>query len=328
MGKGLIFVTGAPGWLGTRLVEILRENKKSVRCLVLKNSDYSKLKDLGADTIEGDLLQPETLNNALNGVETVFHCAGIIHPKNVKEFYKINVDGTKNILEAGIKANAKKFVHISSNSAQGNNVERAILMKEDQQEHPAKNYGKSKYKAEQIVKEAQKSGKINTVILRPCWFYGIRQPDRMTKLMKMIKNGHPIIFGDGKNLRSMTYIDNLVDLMMLVEANDKANGQTYWAADERPYETLEIYQEIANELGVKLNPRFIPKIVSQMFELADDVFQGVGMYNINFHVAGEMTKDIACDISKAKNELGYKPRVDIKKGIKRSVEWCRQNNLL
>lgn len=327
-----VLVTGAPGWLGTRLIERLKENDKKVRALVLPTVDVSELKKIGVDEIVyGDITKKDSLNKAVDGIETVFHCAGMIHPKlfRSKDFYMINRDGTKNLIDVSVNAGVKKFIYISSNSAQGVNVSRDRLMKESDKERPYTDYGKSKYMAEQIVKEFQALGKIDTVIIRPCWFYGPRLPKRMIKLMDMIKNGKVLLFGDGKNIRSMTHIDNLIDALMLVEKNKKAVGQTYWIADERPHTTIEIYEEIAKNLGVKnLKIRRTPKILSRVLEVFDILLGKFGIYEINIHVGGEMSRDIGCSIEKAKQELGYEPKVSFEEGIKDSVEWAKEQGLV
>jgi len=144
--------------------------------------------------------------------------------------------------------------------------------------------------------------------------------------MNMIKKGKPIIFGDGLNKRSMTYVHNLVDGMLMAANKKSASGQTYWIADEKPYRTIEIYLTIAEILGVEIKPRFIPGIVSGVMEKADAVLGKMGKYSTNIHVAGEMDQDIACSIEKAKSELGYAPKVGLEEGMRRSIEWCRQNN--
>jgi len=323
-----ILVTGAPGWLGNCLVEKLIKEGKKVRCLVLPGLDLTPLEKMGAEVIYGDVTKKESLLPACEKITTVIHAAGIIHPKRVKDFYRINAEGTKNILEAAVAKKVKKFIYISSNSAQGCNKYRSQLMKEEHQEHPEKGYGKSKYLAEQAVRDYQQRGVIQTVILRPCWFYGPGQPDRMTKLMSMIKSGRPIIFGDGKNIRSMTYIGNLVQGVMLAENKEIANGKTYWIADKQQYTTIEIYREIARQLSVELRPRHVPRFVSWCFEIADDILQFIGLYNINFHVAGEMVKDIACDTSKARQELGYEPKISLAVGMKNSIAWAKKEGLL
>ncbi|MAG08675.1 hypothetical protein CMO89_04325 [Candidatus Woesearchaeota archaeon] len=323
-----VLVTGAPGWLGTRVVEVLCSKGYDVRCFALKGLDLSSLKKLNVETVEGDITKKETITEAVKDIHTVVHCTGLIHPKKIKELYDINTQGTKNILEKSAEAGVKKFVYISSNSAQGCNIRRNMLMREDQKEKPEKSYGKSKYLAERAVRSFQNSGKLNTVILRPCWFYGPGQPERQTRLMKMVKAGNPLIFGNGRNIRSMSYIDNIVQAIILSMEKDIANGKIYWIADKRPYETIEIYRTIADILGVRLKPRYVPKIVSQVLEIGDDILQALGFYIQEVHVGGELVKNIACDISKAEKELGYDPKVDLKEGMRRSIEWAEKQGYL
>ena len=200
-------------------------------------------------------------------------------------------------------------------------------MTEEDLPQPYKHYGKSKLQAEQIISEYYNEGAIETVILRPCWYYGTRQPARQTRFFRMIKSGKPIFFGDGTNERSMAYVDNVTEALLLAESCEHANGQTYWIADERPYQTLEIYQTVADLLGVNLRPRFLPAFSSTCCEWIDTILQAGGLYSINFHVAGEMAKDISCSVEKAKRELGYRPRVGLEEGMKNSIEWCRSNGI-
>lgn len=330
MERGKVLVTGAPGWLGNRFIEILKDNKRDVICLVLPgmNSDY--LKKLGAEIVEGDITNPETLKGVCKGIDTVFHIAGLVHVPFSKGslFMKVNYEGTKNILDEAIGSKAKRFVYISSNSAVGTNERRDIMMDEKTKPNPYMNYGKSKIMAENAVNEAHKKGLIETVILRPCWYYGPGQPARQTRLMKMIIEGKAPVFGDGKNLRSMTYIDNLCDAMLLSESVKKANGETYWIADDKPYTTLEIYQAIADLLGVELKTKKFPGFLADVAKTADGLIQAFGLYQIEAHVAGEMNKDIACTIEKARKELGYRPKIYLEEGMKRSIDWAKKNGQL
>lgn len=331
----ITLVTGAPGWLGTRLVEALlgkapdltqfsSRGARPVRALTIPGLDASPLTAMGAEVVTGDVRNPESLTTAMQGVDTVFHLAGLIHPKKIPELYEINTEGTKNMLAAARAAGVRRFIYISSNSPAGCNKKRHALMKESNPVNPYKGYGKSKALAEDAVNAANQEGVFETVILRPCWFYGPNQPERQSRFFKMIKAGKPIVFGDGNNLRSMSYIDNSVQGMLLAEGATHAAGQTYWIADERAYSTLEIYETVADILGVtNFKPRHIPGLASEICELIDDVLQAVGMYITEFHVAGEMNKDIACSIEKAKRELGYRPTIDLREGMRRSIEWCQ-----
>jgi nucleoside-diphosphate-sugar epimerase len=167
------------------------------------------------------------------------------------------------------------------------------------------------------------------VILRPCWFYGPQQPARQTRFFSMIRKGNPIIFGSGENLRSMSYVDNSCPGILLATESARANGQTYWIADERPYTTNEIYRTVAELLDVPVfKPRHIPAISSDICLFIDKGLQSLGLYEMNFHVAAEMTRDIACTVEKAKAELGYAPQIDLREGMRRSIAWCRAKGLI
>ena len=126
----------------------------------------------------------------------------------------------------------------------------------------------------------------------------------------------------------MIFIDNLVDGLLLAAKSKKVAGETYWIADECPYETLEIYRTIADYFGISLTPKFVPRIVSKIMEKADLALDKMGVYEINMHVAGEMTRNIACSIEKARKQLGYHPRYDLKKGMEKTIQLCQEAGLV
>lgn len=334
-----VLVTGASGWLGTRLVEALALGAEfngkyfpscEVNCLVLKDSEYVLLAKLGVKIFYGDIRYPASLKEPLRNVDVVFHLCGLIHPqKRVRDFFDVNTAGTRNILNAAIDAKVKRFIYMSSNSVAGVR-KNGEIMTEDDIAAPYMAYGKSKHLAEQMVLRAAFEGRIEAVSLRTCWFYGPGQPERQTRFFRMIKSGKPIIFGLGKNLRSLSYIDNSVQGLLLAAESDSASGKIFWIADKRPYTMLEIYQTIAELLGVKdhLRPFFLPSAVSAMCRVADYSLQKLGLYVSEIHVAGEMDRDIACSIDKAERELNYKPSVELREGMERSIKWCFDNGML
>lgn len=335
-----ILVTGIPGWLGNRFIEILVKgfdkcgpiNDWKIRCLVQKDADISIIKEFSKlkriECIDGDITKIDSITKAVKDVDLVYHLAGIIHPKKVKQFYEVNSQGTENMLKRSIESSVKRFIYISSNSVGGVNKNRNLLMQETEPPKPYMNYGLSKYKAECTVKNFQSNGSIETVILRPCWFYGPYQSARQTQFFRMIKKGDAFIFGDGNNLRSMSYIDNVCRAMLLAAENRLANGQTYWIADRRPYTYNEIYETIAELLEVKnFRPIHLPNLFSGFFHAADKIIQNTGCYIKEIHVASEMYKNISCSIEKAKKELGYNPEIELKEGLRRSIDWCRNNGI-
>jgi nucleoside-diphosphate-sugar epimerase len=330
----LAVVSGAPGWLGTSLTETLVQGARfrsisteprKVRCIVQPQADPAPLLALGdaVEIVRADLRDRRALAGLCKGADTVFHCAGIIHPRRIQELYDINVRGTQNLLESAVEAGARRFLFVSSNSPAGLNASASTLMMEQDPPRPYLNYGLSKLQSEWLINDAHRAGKIETVILRPCWFYGPNQPERQSRFFKMIKGGHPIVVGKGDNLRSMSYIDNIVQAMLLAEKVEKAAGRTYWIADRRPYSFIEIIQTVARVLEVPVRPRYLPQVTSDMARFVDSLMQMSGLYNQEIHVAGELAATIAVSIEAAQRDLGYDPEVELEEGMRRSIAWCR-----
>jgi len=326
-------VTGAPGWLGTSLVEALARGFRSgpvaheaepVRVLALPDGDTASLERLGdVEVVRADLCDEQLPAALCAGIDTVFHGAGIVHPRRIRDLHRVNVEGTKHLLDASIAANVRRFVYVSSNSPAGLNLDPQRLMREDDEPRPYLSYGRSKRRAEELVLDAHGRGSIEAVIVRPCWFYGPNQPLRQSTFFKMIKKGKPLVLGKGDNLRSMSYVDNIVQGLLLARSVGAAAGQTYWIADRRPYRFLEILETVGRLLGVSIEPRRLPALTSTLARVADSMLQAVGMYNQYVHVAGEYAASIAVSIEKAQRELGYEPEIELEEGMRRSIDWCR-----
>jgi nucleoside-diphosphate-sugar epimerase len=194
-------------------------------------------------------------------------------------------------------------------------------------------YGKTKMLAEQLVNAAGERGEFETAIIRPPWFYGPGQPPRQTLFFKMIRDGKALIVGSGENRRSMAYVDNICQGLLLCERVERAAGQTYWIADRRPYTMNEIVDTIErvleNDFGVTCSHGRIrlPRLASQLAVAVDALLQSVGLYHQKFHVLGEMDKTIACSIAKAEAELGYAPRVALEEGMRRSIRWILERGV-
>ncbi|MBI2821329.1 MAG: NAD-dependent epimerase/dehydratase family protein [Acidobacteria bacterium] len=341
-------VTGAPGWLGTRLVRVLVEGLPElpalprpdlaggIRCLAIPGSDVSRLSGVGrvVEVQPGDLRDTGSVEAFFQGAAgaALFHCAGVIHPtRGVREFFEVNVEGTRRLLQAAEEAGVRRAVVVSSNSPTGTNPHRDHLFDEASPYHPYMGYGRSKMLMEQIVGQFQARGKLETVIVRPPWFYGPDQPPRQTLFFRMIKEGTMPIVGDGENKRSMAYVDNLCQGLLLAAATPGAAGQTYWIADRRPYTMNEIVDTVErlmeNEFGVAVSHKRLrlPTLVGEAATLCDRLLQGLGLYHQKIHVLSEMNKTIACSVAKAQRELGYDPIVELEEGMRRSLAWLREN---
>src|SRR5262249_43980402 len=161
----LSIVTGAPGWLGTRIVRslnrgvadvpVLGPSDRQTRCLVLPDADASELEALGAEIVRGDITDPASLATLFDGATaaTVFHAAGIVHAtRGAGQFKRVNADGTRNMLDAARAARIRRFIHVSSNSPIGTNPSKDHVFNENAPYHPYMGYGKSKMVAEQAVR--------------------------------------------------------------------------------------------------------------------------------------------------------------------------------
>jgi nucleoside-diphosphate-sugar epimerase len=342
-------LTGAPGWIGSRLVQAFFDGipehpslaqpheYRHVRVLVQPGIDSSSLPvSERLEITRGDLRQPQDLKSfcrdAAGGV--LFHCAGLVHPALwVRDLYSTNVQGTHNLLAAAEAAGVRRVVVLSSNSPVGCNPRHDHLFNEQSPPHPYMNYGRSKMQMERAVMEFQSHGNMETVILRPTWFYGPNQPLRQTTFFRMIRSGRAPIVGDGENRRSMAYIDNLCQAMLLAESNPAANGQAYWIADAAPYamneiiDTVERLMEQEFHLPVAHQRLRLPNIAGQVAQLCDAALQALGVYQQKIHVLSEMNKTIACSIAKARQELQYSPAIALEEGMRRSLAWCLKKGI-
>lgn len=338
----LALVTGATGWLGSRLVEALvrglpddeRFRKPSaelrVRALVLPGEDATAVRRLSerVQVVTGDVRRAEDCERFSAGAEgaILFHTAGVIHPRRVHEFYEVNRDGTVNVLEAAIRAGARRAVVVSSNSPCGCNPHPDHLFDELSPYRPWLNYGRSKMEMERAVQA--RAGRIETVIVRPPWFYGPNQPPRQTLFFRMIRAGRAPIVGGGANLRSMAYVDNLCQGLLLAATHPRAAGGVFWMADRRPYAMSEIVDTVERlletEFGLPCAHRRLrlPGFVSRLAWLADTTLQALGLYNAKIHVLAEMNRTIACSVACAERELDYRPTVELEEGMRRSLRWC------
>src|SRR2546430_16114483 len=143
----------------------------------------------------------------------------------------------------------------------------------------------------------------------------------------MIKGGKPIVFGRGDNLRSMTYVENAVQGLLLAAAVAKAAGQTYWITDRRPYSFIEIIETVAKVLGVQVRPRYLPRFGSDVARLVDSLLQMGGFYSQDVHVAGELAASIAVSVDAARRDPGYDPEIQLEEGMRRSIAWCRAQGI-
>ncbi len=326
-------MTGVPGWLTDAFLESLAKSAlpglEFVRCLVKSQIEPAALRpyvERGLEIVRGNLRDRESLRRAVEGVDAVVHCAGIIHVDHIDDYYAVNTQGTRNLAEAAVRAGVRRFVYVSTNAAAGRTEAADQLMLESSPEKPLSHYGRSKLLGERWLLDG--SGPMESVVLRPCMFYGPPVPERHVEIYKRITSGRMPLVGDGHYARSLTHVDNLVQAIRLALTVSGVAGRVYYIADRRPYTTREVVEAMASALGVR--PRFLPlpAFVAPASYFVDTLLSRHGIYQQTLHLVGEADWNVGVSIERARAELGYEPRVGIEEGMRGAVTWCRDRGLL
>ncbi|MFQ6102982.1 MAG: NAD-dependent epimerase/dehydratase family protein [Candidatus Glassbacteria bacterium] len=325
---GKVLVTGATGFTGGHLARRLLAEGAGVRLLVRPGRDVRFLEERGAEIVLGDLTDAVSVETAVEEVDTVYHIAALYRQEGVsrKAFEKVNIDGTRNLLEASRKAGVRRFVHCSTVGVQGEIKNPPAT--EEHPYNPGDHYQWTKMEGEKIALKYFTEG-LGGVVFRPVGIYGPGDR-RFLKLFRFIKKGKFKMFGSGNVLYHMTYIDDLVDGIILVGTVPKIEGEIFTIGGESHTTLNDLVNLIAEVLNVKVSrikypvwPLWIAgalcEIVCKPFGLEPPIYRR----RVEFFI-----KDRAFDISKAKTMLGYKPKVDLRVGIQRTAEWYERQGLL
>lgn len=318
------FVTGATGFIGSHLVEALFKRGYSLKCLIRSHSNLKWLESLCVQTIQGDCLKADTLNDALEDVDIIFHVAGLTKATRDEDFFTVNTEGTRNIFQAALKhcKNLKRFVLVSSLSAAGPSLNGKPIT-EETEPHPVSAYGKSKLMAEEIV--LKEKDRIPVTIVRPPAVYGPRDRDFFF-FFKLINMG--IFPYWGKSYYSIVYVDDLVEGIILAAEKPEAEGQIYFFTDNETYSNDEIAATIAEALGKNPFKLPVPKaILTGLALMGGKILSNPSIFNKD--KAREIKyNNWTCLSEKAQKELGYEPKVKLREGMKWTANWYRLNRWL
>lgn len=316
--EGTLLITGVPGWLGNRMIDVMIngdkfgnfQSNRKVKLLVQPHfNGFLNLPD-NFEIVFGDLGDKKSLNKALEGVQTVFHIAGAIYPKRISTLYEVNYKGTVNLVDACIEKGVKRILYASTDSVAGKGSRKKRVFDENTEAKPYKNYGKSKYLAEKYILDKTKEGLINGTALRAFWFFGPFAPPRNLNFVKMMDAPRQLVFGNGKNLRSISHVDNTIQAFFKAENEQKTYGKWYWVCGNDNNLTVDdIYKTITNNLGLEYKPIYIPVWVCRFFGMADKFLAWFDMLNPSIHAAGKFYFDIAGNCEAAKKDFGYDPQV-------------------
>jgi len=325
-----LLLTGAPGWFGSRFLDLWSEGSRrhglggcALRCLGQPGADLSDAQRSGVEVVRGDLRDRAALQRAVTDVDLVVHAAAVIHGRDVAAYEAVNHLATDALLGAAARAGARRFVYLSSDAAVGSRPRGGGALDEATLCRPRGPYGVSKHRAELRVRERDDPSAMRTTILRPCLFYGVRQPARITRVMRLVRAGHAVVPGDGDARQSMTLVDDLVDAALLALVRPAAAGGTFFVADERPYTAAQLLRAMAGALGVPLRSHRLPTVVPLAARAADLLLARLGLYQAELHMLGDAIRDSACSTRLAREALGLRTADDLEGGLRAAVLWAR-----
>lgn len=317
-----ILITGATGFIGRHLALRLAEGGYSVRCLVRKGSDISCLRNVNVDLFYGDLLSKDSLGVALEKVDLIYHLAGEVYSRRKDDYYKGNILATHNLLEACKEKDGKRIIFLSSVGVYKPVTTKTLLTEESECE-PITFYGETKLAAEELIKKSD----IPWVIVRAPVIYGPFQRTVLNRFFLNALNKKKIyLIGDGNNLRSLSFVDNLVGGLILLASNADLDGKTYILSDNSSYTYNEIIKTASKVIGQRVEvvylPNFLGDILWKIYRLMDNVS---GLCFLELYAIRKMQLQEAYDITKARKEIGYNPSITLEAGIGRTINWLRTN---
>jgi nucleoside-diphosphate-sugar epimerase len=325
-----ILISGATGFMGSHLVKALAKEGYHCKCLVRKTSNINELKgSRNVEFVYGDITDIVSLENAMKGVRVVYHLAAQIGKWGIPQetYFSVNVQGTQNLLDAAYKGQVGHFIFCSTPGVQGKGHAQAS---ETLPYRPPYIYEVTKCEGEKLVLGFhQKRKDLSVTVLRPDFVYGPGDLRRLP-LYRAIGNKRFYLIGNGKAFLHPTYVEDIIQGFCLPANNPVSFGEIYNIAGPRVITVREYAETIAETLNVSLPHLRVPKLFAEILARFFAAFSRItgkepilSQSKIEF-----LTSDHGSNISKAMNELGYRPETDLAAGIKRTVDWYYRQDLL
>lgn len=323
-----VLVTGGGGFLGFAIVERLAG--RGDRVVSFSRNRYPELEALGVEQISGDIRDPDAVADALRGRDAVFHVAakpGVWG--KYADYFDINVRGTRNVIAGCRRCGVGRMIHTSSPSVvfDGRDMEGA----DESIPYPARYhaaYPETKALAEKEVRKAAAEG-LRTIVLRPHLIWGPRDNHLVPRI---IARAHKLArVGDGTNRVDSIYIDNAAEAHVLAAdalgSNPGLSGNVYFISQGEPIPLWEMVDRILAAAGIGPVERTVPKgvawSVGALLELTYALFRIKSEPPMTRFVANELSTAHWFDISAARQDLGYSPRVSTEEGLARLAEFLR-----
>jgi nucleoside-diphosphate-sugar epimerase len=304
------FVTGGSGFVGGRLISVLRDRGVDVMALARSDGSAKTVSALGATPVRGDLADVAAMQAGMTRCDVVFHCAAHtdqFDPLSIHE--KITTQGTQNTVDAARAAGVKRFVHVSTEAVLANG--KPIVRADETRPLPAKPMGAypiTKGQAERIVLAARD---IETVIVRPRFVWGRGDTNLLPEFVDAVKAGKFVWIGGGHYLTSTTHVDNCVEGLLLAAERGKP-GEIYFVTDGAPSEFRTFITRLLASAGVTAPDKSIPHWLAHAVVVATMWMKRPPLTRTAFSL---MAHEVTVDDSKARRELGYAGKKSLDEGF-------------
>jgi len=319
------FITGASGFIGTHLVEELLRQKWQVGILLHKRQLPAQER---LRIFQGDIRDEDILKDMFKGTDVLFHLAAALGATqiNSKEFFRINAEGTTNVLKAAGAAGVKRIIHFGSAGVLGS-VKENKAVGEDHPAHPIDIYDKTKLEGERTALRFAREG-MDVVVVRPGWAYGPGD-GRTFKLIKAVAKKRFILVTKGNTRLTPVYIRDLIEGVLLCVEKARG-GEIFHLAGPEVLPVKDVVDIIGEAAGVQIPgfslPLFPVKVAAWSMEKAFSFFKReapLTMGKLGFFIHPK-----PLSILKAKKELGYSPATDFRKGMRTTISWYRDHGWL
>lgn len=323
-----ILVTGGTGFTGGHLVSRLIQQGHTVRVLARKTSNVKPLERINVELVYGDIIDKNAVKEAIKGIDYVYNIAALFRKAGVPDrmYREVNVEGTRNILDVSREEGVKRIVHCSTIGVLGHIGDPPA--DEKTAYNPGDIYQETKCEAEKLALSYHQKYKVPVVVARPAAIYGPGDT-RMLKLFRLIAKRRFVMIGKGRVYLHLVYIDDLVTGLELCMQKGTL-GQVYIIGGNEYVSLNELSKLIAEELNVSIPKIHLPawpfKILGSLCEVLCKPFgiePPIYRRRVDF-----FTKNRAFDISRAKEELGYQPKFDLKTGIHHTCQWYKQHGYI
>ncbi|WP_417879644.1 UDP-glucose 4-epimerase family protein [Vibrio sp.] len=316
-----LLITGATGFVGSRLVDVALTAKHQVSAVMRSDNVQNVKSHSNIHWCVGHLSPEFDWSVHLKGIECVIHCAARVHQmqeeaQDIQAVYdEVNFHGTLHLARQAVEAGVKRFLFLSSIKVNGEQTEAGSPFTSTVSFPPSDPYGLSKYKAEMALMElAQKTG-LEVVIIRPPLVYGPKVKANFKSMMKWVSRSVPLPLGAIKNQRSLVYLDNLVDLIMVCSQHPNAANQTFLVSDDYDVSTTQLLKQIKQSSNSHCVLIPIPMV---WFRLAASL---IGKPQIAQRLCGSLQ----VDISDTKKKLNWLPPVSWQQGVLETVKYHLQS---